>query len=187
MKRLLFTLSIVLWVLISCNPQPESPIQSLRIRAEKGDVSAQMSLATAYQEGDGIEKNYEEAFKWYLRAAESGDKHALTIVGGAYKIGKGVQKDDKMAFEYFMRAALKNERISQVQVGLYYYMGKGNIEIDLKEASYWFYLSILNKINDEEEYKDFGMVFKNIFNRLSKQEQDEIKKRAETFFKTINS
>ena len=44
-----------------------------REAAEKGDVEAQSSLGSMYENGHGIERDYVEAAKWYRKAAEQGD------------------------------------------------------------------------------------------------------------------
>lgn len=52
--------------------------------AEQGDAKAQSNLGDMYREGEGVEKDYVEAEKWYRLAAEQGDddaKEALRILG----------------------------------------------------------------------------------------------------------
>jgi TPR repeat protein len=45
--------------------------------AEKGYVPAQATLGMFYANGKGVEQNYSEARKWFVKAAEGGHKLAL--------------------------------------------------------------------------------------------------------------
>ena len=49
-------------------PAAAGPL-SLRLAAAKGDVDAQFEIATRFAQGIGIERNEQEAAKWYQRAA----------------------------------------------------------------------------------------------------------------------
>ena len=41
--------------------------------AEQGDVKAQAAIAMLYANGKGVQQNYAEAGKWWIKAAEGGD------------------------------------------------------------------------------------------------------------------
>ena len=73
--------------------------------AEMGNVEAQYSLAVKYYEGDGIEKNLQEAFKWYSKAAKQGHAEAQYSLAYMYSAGEGVEKDLQEAFKWYSRAA----------------------------------------------------------------------------------
>src|SRR6185436_11935459 len=62
-------------------------------RAEKGDPDAQMSVGMMYSFGEGVPQNYEEALKWYRRAASSGNPIAQNNLGIMYINGRGVPKN----------------------------------------------------------------------------------------------
>ena len=42
----------------------------------QGDIEAQYNLGESYEYGEGVMKDYEEAVKWYLKAAKQGDEEA---------------------------------------------------------------------------------------------------------------
>ena len=42
----------------------------------------------------GVPQDYEEAVRWYLRAAEQGDVEAQNALGFRYRTGRGVPQDD---------------------------------------------------------------------------------------------
>ena len=54
----------------------EGDVRSIRVKAEQGDVEAQVALAQVYLEGRGVQVDYVEAAKWYRTAAEQGDAAA---------------------------------------------------------------------------------------------------------------
>jgi len=62
-------------------------------------------LGCIYQNGDGINQNYSEAAKWYLKAAEQNDETAQCYLGELYFFGKGVPKDLKEARRLWEMAA----------------------------------------------------------------------------------
>ena len=46
-----------------------------------------------YSEGRGVEQDYEEAVKWYRKAAEAEHAQAQAILGFIYFKGQGVEQD----------------------------------------------------------------------------------------------
>lgn len=73
--------------------------------AESGQVAAQVSLAQMYLEGVDGEKNREEAFRWFLKAARTGDREAQGKVSNMYSLGEGVEKDPKKSFFWTKKSA----------------------------------------------------------------------------------
>lgn len=43
-----------------------------RIRAQQGDAEAQLKLARMYYHGEGVRQDYNEAARWYRKAADQG-------------------------------------------------------------------------------------------------------------------
>ena len=68
------TLMIVLAVAV-CSVAAED-LQTLRKKAEAGDVVAQYNLGVRYDKGDGEIVDNALAVKWYRKAAEQGDTMA---------------------------------------------------------------------------------------------------------------
>lgn len=54
----------------------ETPKQ-VEMRAKKGDPEAQYNLGVMYENGNGVKQNYEEAIKWYRKAADQGLAKAI--------------------------------------------------------------------------------------------------------------
>ncbi|MDG1499144.1 MAG: tetratricopeptide repeat protein, partial [Planctomycetota bacterium] len=68
-------------------------ITALIERAEGGDTTAQLDLAFAYFQGQGVLQDYKEAVKWYRKAADQGVADAQFSLGVAYENGQGVLQD----------------------------------------------------------------------------------------------
>ena len=83
-----------------------------------------------------LKHNYQEAFKWYKKAAELGDAVAMGWLGFMYSEGKGTLRDDKEAFKWFKKAAeLGNADVMHL-LGLMYFQGIG-IPKNPQQAKYW--------------------------------------------------
>jgi TPR repeat protein len=58
-----------------------SDVSQLKIKADAGDVEAQVKLARAYQDGNGVEQNDTLAAQWYRQAAEHANPAAQNNLG----------------------------------------------------------------------------------------------------------
>lgn len=65
----------------------------LTIAAEAGDVKAQHFLALMYQNGNGVERDFEKAAYWYDKTAKQGDAEAQLTYAMILALGKGVEAD----------------------------------------------------------------------------------------------
>ena len=77
----------------------------LKPLAEQGDAKAQYSLAFLYDTGLGVDRDYEEAAKWYLKSAEQGVPNAQHNLGVIYAGGKEIPQDLVQAYFWFDVAA----------------------------------------------------------------------------------
>lgn len=78
--------------------------------AEKGDPIAQTKMGHYYYHGvDGITEDYEEAAKWYRKAAEQGSEWALARLGLFYERGLSVPVNYVEAYAYFNVAGAKDK------------------------------------------------------------------------------
>lgn len=73
--------------------------------AEQGDVAAQYHLALLYEEGQGVNLDYDMARFWYLRAAQKGYVDAYFSLGEIYARGRGTQADRSLAYHWYTMAA----------------------------------------------------------------------------------
>lgn len=74
-------------------------------RAKKGDAEAQYNLGNCYYYGLGIEKNYDEAVKWFRQSAEQDYAPAQNDLGDCYQRGIGVEKDEAEAERWWQKAS----------------------------------------------------------------------------------
>src|SRR5260370_13590131 len=77
----------------------------LRAAALKGDPSAAYEIGLRYAEGKGVAANFDEAAKWYDRAAQAGVVPAIFRLGTLYEKGLSVKKDVHIARRYYMQPA----------------------------------------------------------------------------------
>ena len=75
---------------------PVEILKYLRLGAESGDSWAQFGLGSRYSKGEGVERNYREAFKWTEKAARQGHEGAQGNLSYFYLTGQGVPQS------YFM-------------------------------------------------------------------------------------
>ena len=87
-------------------PQPHTPsdISQLRVKADSGDPDAENDLGVRYRMGEGVEKDKEEAVRWYRKAAKHGSAAAMFNLGAAYYNGDGVGVDDVVSCAWFLLA-----------------------------------------------------------------------------------
>ena len=70
LRKVLGCLAIVaLLAAGGCGTKPD--LGALQTRAERGDAAAQYALGLRYYKGDGVQKNFVEAYTWLLIAKAS--------------------------------------------------------------------------------------------------------------------
>lgn len=118
-------MNILLFSLVMClaasgqqtltpSPPPEDTVQQkealpsqipqLRARAEAGDADAENASGIRYRLGDGVDKDKEEAVRWYRKAAKHESAAAMFNMGAAYYNGDGVEVDDMASCAWFLLA-----------------------------------------------------------------------------------
>ena len=115
---------ILAGLLFGCSSQPKqsSPtIQKLIAKAKSGNTEAQFQLASAYDYGQGIDRNKNEAKKWYTKAAQAGHSEAQNSLGSMYQENKQYKK----AFNWYKKAAKQNHALATNNLGYLYDLGLG--------------------------------------------------------------
>lgn len=119
-------------------------IESTKRKAEGGDKTAQQILALAYLKGDGIEQNYDQADKWFRKAAGMGSVGIAVVVEMEPRREKrredGNYPDKSNSMGIFTSAADSGLSDAQYVVGGRYYDGFG-VKRDFQEAARWFRLA----------------------------------------------
>ena len=115
----------------------------LEANATSGDVMAQMKLGQCYRQGNGVGKDYKQAFTWFRKAAEQGNPQAQYNLARCYSTGAGVAKNEKEAVKWYTKSADRGYMSGQFCLGLCYYKGIG-VEKDEKKAVKLFTQSALS-------------------------------------------
>ena len=112
-------------------------IQETITAAESGDAAAQCALGACFEAGKGMLKDFDEAAKWYRRAAVQGDPMGACALAACYEKGRGVTKDPAEAAKWYTQAADKGYTKAQTKLGGLYAEGTG-VDKDLVQAHKWY-------------------------------------------------
>ena len=102
----------------------ETAFRELLPEAERGNVQAQVLVANMYRRGYGVQRDHQQAVKWYRRAAEQGHGAAQYNLAVHYREGIGVDRDDELATDLFRKSALNGFAPGQINLGLRYAQGR---------------------------------------------------------------
>ncbi|MGI9259011.1 MAG: tetratricopeptide repeat protein [Gammaproteobacteria bacterium] len=119
----------------------ESAYAELLPVAEAGDVNAAYYLGLLYWEGQGVDKNVDNALVWLNDAAERGHTGAQLTVALAHERGQGVQQNYHVGAEWMMEAARGGNADAQYLLGVRYRDGRGVVQ-DHREALRWIERSV---------------------------------------------
>jgi localization factor PodJL len=110
---------------------------ALRHAALKGDASAAYEIGVRFAEGKGVPANFDEAAKWYGRAADAGVVPAMFRLGTLYEKGMSVKKDVDAARRYYLQAAERGNAKAMHNLAVLDADGSGR-GANYKSASLWF-------------------------------------------------
>jgi hypothetical protein len=114
--------------------------ERLRRAAERGHAESQMWLGYAYEVGQGVQRDYAEAIKWYRLAAAQGHAGSQCNLGVMYQNGEGVPQDYWEAAGWFYRSAVQGYAPAQFNLAGLYGTGRG-VALDDAEAVKWYRLA----------------------------------------------
>jgi localization factor PodJL len=109
----------------------------LRAAALKGDPTAAYEIGGRFAEGKGVATNYDEAAKWYDRAAQAGVVPAIFRLGTFYEKGLSVTKDVDIARRYYLQAAERGNAKAMHNLAVLDADGGGK-GANYENASQWF-------------------------------------------------
>ena len=106
--------------LFSRSPKPLSmgAINAQETQAESGSAETQFHLGVKYANGEGQAQDYEQAAKWYLKAANQEHALAQFNLGIMYATGQGVSKSPTEADVWFGKAAQQGDAGAQHRLGM---------------------------------------------------------------------
>lgn len=127
-------------------PAFESELEELIYCAENGDDKKQVELARWCFD----EERFDEAFKWYEKAAKQGNPDGLNGMGCCYKLGYYVEKDEKRAAQLFIKAADEGSEKAMYNLAMAYRNGKG-VELDWEKA-YMLFRKLAERGDSRSQY-----------------------------------
>lgn len=107
-----------------------------RRAAEQGLGEAQLFLARAHAQGQGVAQSAEEAERWFLLAAAHGQEEALFLLARMYDDGAQALRDPARAVRFYRQAAESGHRGAQVRLAEIYFFGQG-VARDRQAAGRW--------------------------------------------------
>jgi hypothetical protein len=124
----------------SSSSTPTDIVSQQKELAEKGDADAANSLGLFYYCGDGVAKDYAEAFKWFSKAADQNNLDAQSSLGDCYHYGRGVAKDEAEAVKWYRKSAEQGYSEAQWDLGFCYENGEG-VAKNMVIACKWYSLA----------------------------------------------
>ncbi len=118
------------------NQHRKEKIDRIKDLAEQGDAQTQFNLGLSYLNGDGVQKNFTVALKWFKKAANQGLAQAQNTLGAFYADGQDIQQDFAEAAKWFRQAADQGLAGAQYNLGRLYGAGKG-VQQNSAEAAKW--------------------------------------------------
>jgi len=91
-----------------------------------------------YHGGHGVPQDYQEALKWFRKAAEQADAQAQSMLGGMYANGLGIPQDYQEAVKWYRKAAQQGNINAQNNLGRIYANGKRGVPQDFVRAHTWY-------------------------------------------------
>ena len=102
------------------------------------DVAKEMTNETPAENNLDISAlNFEEASKWYRKAAEQNHGPGLRMLGLCHYYGLGLHKDIEKATGYYLKGAEQNDVAAQILLGYCYSKGTG-VDKDRGETLKWW-------------------------------------------------
>lgn len=127
--------SYIIWGDPASPVDPETAAMAVRYyeaNAENGDTDSMLDLGAMYLEGRGVEKDEEEALRWYEKAAAQNGRRACRCIANLYRYdvledGTPVPTADPVrlqkALEWYRTGAERGEENCIYELGDYYRKG----------------------------------------------------------------
>ena len=99
---------LALFLALTCTgalAQPGAGLDALEAAAQRGDAQALTTLASRYERGENVTRDFTKSNDLYCKAAARGDTGALLKMGIIYSIGRGVMADEGVAALLIGKAA----------------------------------------------------------------------------------
>lgn len=121
-------------------------------QARDGSGPAACRLGDRYRDGDGVQQNWEEAFRWYSLGARAGDAESQNNLGTMYLNGIYTPEDVAQAVHWYTLSAAQGSDAAQYNLAKRYLHGSG-VPQDYAEAKRLF---------EESAAQDYAFAFNEI-------------------------
>ncbi len=101
--------------------------------ADAGDARYAALLGVKFFNGDRVKQNYEEAARWYTKAAQAGIAQAQFDLADCYLHGLGVPRSEREAIRWVRSAADLGFANAQANLGVWYMQG-AHVKCDPEEG-----------------------------------------------------
>lgn len=108
--------------------------------AEQNDPLSSCLLGVFYENGKGVEKDYQKAKEYYEIGAKQEFPQSLFYLANLYINGNGVKQDYDKAREYYEIAAKQNDPFAFNSLGDFYFLGNG-VKQDYNKAKEYYELA----------------------------------------------
>ncbi len=105
--------------------------------AKRDDPHAQYLIGRFYEDGLGVDQDYQEAISWFEKATRQNQPEAKAALLVMYEVGLGRPTDPQQMYDWHLRAAQLGNAQAQTQVAIFYENGEG-IAQDQQKAADWY-------------------------------------------------
>lgn len=105
--------------------------------AMQGDRESQFYLGLLYETGKGVDRDYQTAIDWYLKAADSGHAEAAYRLSRLARETDALSVDMAVVIDWIEKAAMGGIGEAQYELGALYAEGR-LVERNLESAHDWF-------------------------------------------------
>lgn len=140
LRPILFLFATTLVLPVFAQQLDAAAIQTLKQKANDGDMQAQAELASRFHVGDGVTQNTKQAAFWYKKLAEKGVAEAQLTLGIIYIKGDGIEQNNQQALHWLKQAAEQRVASAQYLLGVAHAEGHG-VEVNKVNAYMWYEVS----------------------------------------------
>ncbi|MBQ8907244.1 MAG: sel1 repeat family protein [Clostridia bacterium] len=110
---------------VKAEPEMSDEVKLYLQLAQNGYAEGAYNLGVCYEQGDGVEQDFEKAVYWYTQAAEKGYDKAQYNLGVCYTNGYGVEQDNEEAIRLYKLAAEQGNMYARFNLAVCYMQGIG--------------------------------------------------------------
>lgn len=133
--------------------QEKMPKRNEISKEQIAQSNALAAIAEAYYHGIGVPVNYDEAFRYYKKAAEMGNADALGQVGLCYELGRGTDRNLSSALDSYENASEMGSAFGTMKIGDFYSRGVKNLVAkDTQRASEYYVQALIMMERNQESY-----------------------------------